>query len=93
MRRLIAIVLVALALSPGLFWRDSPVLGPQPLLIAPLPLPAGATVGPGLTIAGGWRLDSDSEDFGGYSALLSLPGGSLLALSDRGRMLRFDPRN
>lgn len=93
MRRLLAILLVAVALSPGLFWRDAPAErhGPQPLRIKALPLPIGARFGAGLTLAGGWRLDSRSEDFGGYSALLTLPDEALMALSDRGRLLRFDP--
>jgi hypothetical protein len=94
MRRVLVILLVALALSPGLFWRDAPVTraGPQPLYIAQLPLEPGTRVGPNLVLAGAWELDSRSADFGGYSALVPLPGGELLALSDRGRVLRFDPR-
>jgi hypothetical protein len=91
MRRLLAILVIALALSPGLFWRVAPSedAGPRSITIRPLPLPANAPLGPGLTLAGGWELDSPSETFGGYSALLALPGGKLLAVSDRGRYLGF----
>lgn len=94
MRRVLAILVIALALSPGLLWRDagSSLKGPQPLTIRALPLEAGTRVGSDLVLAGAWRLDSRSEDFGGYSALLPLPDGALLALSDRGRMLEFAPR-
>jgi hypothetical protein len=93
-RRILAILVVALALTPGLLWRDPPVSHdrPQPLLIRPLPLPAGGVrLAPGMTLSAGWELASRDEAFGGYSALVPLPGGVLLALSDRGRFLRFDP--
>lgn len=95
MRRLLVILLVALALAPGLFWRDEPKVdtGPQRLQVAPLALEPGTRVGPNLVLAGAWELDSDSGEFGGYSALVPLPGGELLAVSDRGRLLRFDPWN
>jgi hypothetical protein len=90
---LLAVLVVVICLSPGLFWRDAGarLQGPQPLTIRPLALPENGRLAPGLTVAGVWRLDSSSEDFGGYSALLTLPGGELLALSDRGRLLRFSP--
>lgn len=92
LRRLAAIAVVALALAPGLVWRDPPVRsdGPPTLTVARLKLPRGASeLAPGLRLVGGWHLDSRSDLFGGYSALLALPGGELLALSDRGRFLRF----
>lgn len=93
MRRLLAILLVALALAPGLFWRDEPKAdtGPQLLRVAPLEIAPGTRVAPDLVLAGAWELDSSSDAFGGYSALVSLGGGELLAVSDRGRVLRFDP--
>jgi hypothetical protein len=40
-------------------------------------------------IAGAWHLDSPNAHFGGYSALVPLSNGTLLALSDAGRMMRF----
>lgn len=91
MRRLLAILTVALALSPGLLWRAAPHAdaGPRPITILPLSLPANARLAPGLTVAGGWQLASRDEAFGGYSALLTLPEGKLLAVSDRGRLLRM----
>jgi hypothetical protein len=91
MRRLLAILLVALAFSPGLLWRAAPHAdaGPHPITIRPLALPANSQLAPGLTVAGGWQLASRDETFGGYSALLTLPQGKLLAVSDRGRFLRI----
>lgn len=90
-RRLALLAVVALALSPGLLWRSSPHenAGPRPLAIRSLDLPEGASLAPGLTVAGGWELDSTSESFGGYSALLVMPEDGLLAFSDRGWFLRF----
>jgi hypothetical protein len=93
-RRILAILVVALALAPGLLWRDPPVTHhrPQPLTLRPLPLPVGGVqLAAGVTLSAGWELDSRDEAFGGYSALLTLPHGALLALSDRGRFLRFNP--
>lgn len=91
MRRLLVVLLVAICLSPGLFWRDDSHQDatPRPIFIRQLPLPANAQLAPGLTIVGGWQLRSRSEEFGGYSALLTLPQGKLLAVSDRGRFLRI----
>lgn len=93
-RRFAAALVLALALSPGLLWRDLPVRedGHSTLAVAKLRLPDEAReLAPGLRLAAGWHLDSRSASFGGYSALLVLSGGELLALSDRGRFLRFAP--
>ncbi|EJL33197.1 esterase-like activity of phytase family protein [Novosphingobium sp. AP12] len=38
-----------------------------------------------------WRLRSRSIRFGGYSALLAIPGGRWAAFSDSGALLRFTP--
>lgn len=91
-RRLILIALLALALSPGLFWRSALQEGGgrYPVIVRSLALPANEPVGDGITIAGGWHIRSDDPAFGGYSALLLRPDGRLLALSDRGRFLRID---
>jgi hypothetical protein len=91
MRRLVALLLVALGLAPGTWWRsplppanDAPVV-----MFTPIAVP-GAELGP-LALAGAWRLSSANRHFGSYSALLALDDGTLLAASDRGRMLRFSP--
>lgn len=91
--RLIAALVVAFALSPGLLWRAPPVAdnGPQSVGIARLLSPAvGTRLAPGLILAGAWQLSSKGEAFGGYSALVPLPGGALVALSDRGWFLRLE---
>lgn len=50
---------------------------------------AGAPDSP-LALVGVWHLDSETPDFGGYSALIALADGSLLAGSDNGTLLRID---
>jgi len=89
MRRLVALLLVALGLAPGTWWR-SPVPAAderQIVSFTPLPLPE-VDLGP-LRLAGAWQLRSANAHFGSYSALTALGDGTLLAASDRGRMLRF----
>jgi len=90
-RRFLAALFVLLCLSPGLVWRDLPLGGhsPQPLRIRPLQLGPATLLAPGVTVAGAWQLSSASPSFGGYSSLIVLPEGELLALSDRGQFLRF----
>ena len=89
MRRLVALLLVALGLTPGTWWR-SPVPAAdnrQIVSFTPLPQP-DLDLGP-LRLAGAWQMRSANEHFGSYSALAVLGDGVLLAASDRGRMLRF----
>ncbi len=49
----------------------------------------GASDSP-LTLVGVWHLESATRDFGGYSALIALSDGSLLAGSDTGTLLALD---
>jgi Esterase-like activity of phytase len=42
-------------------------------------------------VDGTWQLQSCDDRFGGFSSLLGLPGGKLLAITDRGSTLRFAP--
>lgn len=44
------------------------------------------------TLQGLWRLQSDNQRFGGYSALVALPSGHFLAVSDRSGWLGFGPQ-
>ncbi|HSG34775.1 MAG TPA: esterase-like activity of phytase family protein [Sphingomonadaceae bacterium] len=98
MRRVLSILLVAAGLSPGLYWREAQS-GPEPAIavgferIAPY-VSRSEALGRADTprLVGSWALTSPIRDFGSYSALLALEDGVLLALSDRGRFLRFDPR-
>ena len=89
MRRLVALLLVALGLTPGTWWR-SPVPAAdnrQIVSFTPLPQP-DLDLGP-LRLAGAWQMRSANEHFGSYSALAVLSDWTLLAASDRGRMLLF----
>ena len=89
--RLALLALLALGLAPGT-WLREPIPPPdfRPVLtLETLPLPTRSAGE--LTIEGVWRLTSPNIHFGSYSALAALPDGGLLAVSDRGRWLRFTP--
>ena len=88
--RLLAILLVALLAAPGTWLRTALPQDARPILHA-TPLDPGAARAGELAIEGVWRLESPNLHFGGYSALLALRDGRLLAGSDRGRFLRFAP--
>ena len=85
------LLLVALGLAPGTWWRSRPVPPDdrQALAITRLAVPP-VDLGP-LRLVGAWELRSGNRHFGSYSALADLGDGTLLAASDRGRMLRFSP--
>ena len=97
MRRLIAILLVAMLAAPGLWWRAAPppaIDRPVPardwdLTLQPLAL-SERSAGEA-EIVGAWTLRSAYPGFGGYSALTRLGDGRLFAASDTGRMLAFAP--
>lgn len=85
-RRLLA-VLVALGLAPGTLVRtpEPPPDYAAPLLAERLDVEA-TRLGP-FMLRRAWHLTSANSHFGGYSALLARPDGSLLAGSDAGRLL------
>lgn len=99
MRRLIAILVVALLAAPGLWWRSPPP--PPPAIDRPVPAREWDLVLEPLALAGrsagqadvveAWALRSGYPGFGGYSSLARLGDGRLLAASDTGRMLAFAP--
>lgn len=92
--RRVTIVLLCCLLLALSWWRSplphldqNPRVTFTPLDVADLPAP-----GPGLALEAAWVVKSTGDDFGSYSALVSLGNGGLLAVSDRGRYLRFaDP--
>jgi len=92
-RRLALTVLLALSLAPGLWWRSVPDWGVgnglQSLSLTPLAAHAPRSWPTGLRLVGAWRLTSANNRFGGYSALLATDGGTLTAVSDIGKSLRF----
>lgn len=86
-RRALALASLLFFLGTGAFVADSPVppnTSQQIVLKRPRDLPRlPYRLGNGeLTLVGGWELDSDNSDFGGFSALHAVGGGRLLALSD-----------
>jgi len=92
--RALALLLLIVALVPGTWWR---VTGPRPpsrlnLQIVPVERPSRNSqrqhLGP-FELTGAWVLKSPHYGFGGFSALVWLGDGRLLALSDRGNMLAF----
>lgn len=89
--RRIAALFVAVLAAPGT-WLRSPLPEPdyRPILTID-PLDAGSGQAGRFEIAGVWQLRSPNSHFGGYSALVALPDGRLLAASDHGRFLRFAP--
>lgn len=89
-RRLVAGVLIALALAPGTFLRTPiPLERSTDLAIAPVTDLPETRSGSGFTREGVWELTSSSMAFGGYSALLPMGGDSLRLFSDRGQRLTF----
>ena len=92
MRRghLAAILLVAAAMSPGIYLRDPPSAGLAAPRVAFEALAAPKRAGP-FAVVGAWRMTGQHFWFGSYSALVALDDGTLLAGSDRGWTLRFAP--
>jgi len=92
-RRLTLIVLLAAALSPGLWWRSASAPAGNPkstlLIMTPIPATTPADWPAGLTVAGAWHIVGSTRKFGGYSAMLATDGGTLTAFSDSARTLRF----
>lgn len=89
MLRRLLIALLIVGLGPGLWWqmpRPAPIFDQQ-VDVRPVSFDAGsAQLGP-LRLTGVWQLSSRHEWFGGYSALLSIRPGRLLAFSDRGHSI------
>lgn len=96
MRRVIAALLLIAALAPVTWFRDEPAPASYNLKLnfRALPLPSRATQAEHLGVfrlEQIWELTSPHRHFGGYSALLTLGDGELLAISDRNSWLRFTP--
>jgi hypothetical protein len=87
--RLILILLVMLVLAPGTWIRSAlpPLDLAAPVVVTPLAMPHDSTGE--VQLLGGWKMTSQNDHFGGYSALLALDGEHLLAASDRGRIIRL----
>ncbi|WP_284123957.1 esterase-like activity of phytase family protein [Parerythrobacter aestuarii] len=88
-RRLILLVLVAVALAPGTWLRSAP---PPVMLNAGVEVIRLAIDKPrigALDVIGTWQLKSEHSLFHGYSGLVALGGGKFLAASDAGAGLAF----
>ncbi|WP_374407362.1 esterase-like activity of phytase family protein [Pelagerythrobacter sp.] len=83
-------MIVALLAAPGT-WLRTPVSDDFRPILAITPVAVEQRRTGDFTLEGVWELASGNAHFGGYSALLALPDGRLLAASDRGRYLRFAP--
>ncbi|KWV91464.1 esterase-like activity of phytase family protein [Erythrobacter sp. YT30] len=87
-RRLFLIVLIALGLAPGVWFRSQPQLSLEgrSLVVSPLTLSPeiGDTLRGPLKLTGAWHLEGDHHFFGGFSALVSRNDGALLTGTDRG---------
>ena len=94
MMRILIVLALAMLLLPAPHNMKPETVRPGLLLVAAraLPLdsgdPAVRRVG-ALDYLGGWELTSRDKGFGGISALLALPGGDMLALSDSGVLMGF----
>lgn len=87
LRRALALTSLLFFLGTGAIVSDSPLPGndsqqitvriPRDLPRLPLRIGDGS-----LTLVGGWELQSENSEFGGFSALNAMGGGRLLALSD-----------
>ncbi len=88
-RRLIAALAVALLCAPGTWLRTAiPAAVSHDIavarIIAAKPAPAS-----GWQVEGVWQYHAQSPRFGGFSALLALGSGRLMAFTDRGYRMTF----
>ncbi len=95
-RRALALLILIVAIAPGTWWRGVRAANPEELNLSidPLDLPTAGELAPYLgpfQLDAAWQLDSPRWGFGGFSGLVALPGGRLLAVSDKGKMLIVAP--
>ena len=89
--RLAVLALVVLGLAPGTWLHEpGPVRDMRPILEMRSLAMAPGRIGE-VRIEGLWHMTSSNSHFGSYSALAAMSDGTLLAVSDRGRWLRFTP--
>lgn len=89
-RRVVAALSLLILCAPGTFLR-SDVTSDPPQRITQTSVPFERDTGvPGWEVAGVWELKGEGLLFGGFSALVALPGNRLRAFSDRGARFTFD---
>ena len=86
-RRVIAVLLVALVVGQGVWWRAEVADRYTPAMHITAVAHSNHAVG-SLQVERLWQLRGQGESFGGYSAMLLL-GGSMRLFSDRGWLLTF----
>ena len=84
-------VLISTILLAGVWLRSpaAPQNRDERIVVSALTLPPGCCQAGPFKLIGAWQLQSEHQDFGGYSALLIPQFERLLALSDRGYSLEF----
>lgn len=89
-RKLLALALLVLALTPGTFLRDAPPgKGLADFAMTPLAVTSPTDWPAGLALTGAWQLSSANQRFGGLSAMALESAQTYLAWSDRGDLLRL----
>ncbi|MEX0341272.1 MAG: esterase-like activity of phytase family protein [Erythrobacter sp.] len=88
-KRLILAAALALALAPGIWVRSPPLPRALQPGVTLTPIAAQRSTTGDFTLLSAWELTGDPLRFGGFSALVALPGGRFLAGSDTGRRLDF----
>jgi hypothetical protein len=96
MRRLLLVILLILGLAPAMcvYQTAKPWNPTLTLHFTPVILPPKAELARHLGVfelEGAWQLTSLYSSFGGYSALVPLPDGRLIAIADNGRRFTFSP--
>lgn len=82
-------ILVAAGLAAVTFWRSPVSLQPsREFVVEELALPEVAEDAP-LRATGLWEINGTGAGFGGFSALIAMPGGQLRSFSDRGWRFTF----
>jgi len=90
-KRLALVALLGLMLAPGTCWHETrrPADWRDGLTLRSMAAEQPEEWPSSLRLTGLWELTSRHPDFGGFSALLALPGDRLVAYSDRGAALAF----
>lgn len=90
MKRLLLLAVVVIGLAPGTFLRTPGGTRDDVAVVTITPRPERIGVRGELQLTGAWELTSPHGRFGGFSALAAMPGGRLIAGTDRGFLLDLD---